>query len=31
VPHARSLFICAKLEDELKGLNESDALELLQS
>jgi hypothetical protein len=26
-----SLFICAKLEDELKGLNESDALELLQS
>lgn len=28
---ARSLFICAKLEDELKGLNESDALELLQS
>ena len=31
VPHARSLFICAKLEDELKGLNPSDALELLQS
>ena len=28
---SRSLFICAKLEDELKGLNESDALELLQS
>ncbi len=26
-----SLFICAKLEDELKGLDESDALELLQS
>ena len=31
VPHARSLFICAKLEDEIKGLNPSDALELLQS
>jgi len=31
VPKSRSLFICAKLEDELKGLNESDALELLQS
>lgn len=30
-PQARSLFICAKLEDELKGLNPSDALELLQS
>lgn len=28
---SRALFICAKLEDELKGLNESDALELLQS
>lgn len=26
-----ALFICAKLEDELKGLSESDALELLQS
>jgi len=31
VPHARSLFICAKLEDEIKGLNPSDTLELLQS
>ncbi len=31
VPQARSLFICAKLEDEIKGLDESDALELLQS
>ena len=31
VPHSRSLFICAKLEDEIKGLNPSDALELLQS
>ena len=31
VPKSRSLFICATLEDELKGLNESDALELLQS
>ena len=31
VPKSRSLFICAKLEDELKGLDESDALELLQS
>ena len=31
VPQSRSLFICAKLEDEIKGLNESDALELLQS
>ena len=31
VPHARSLFICAKLEDEIKGLSPSDTLELLQS
>ena len=31
VPHARSLFICAQLEDEIKGLNPSDTLELLQS
>lgn len=31
VPHTRSLFICAKLEDEIKGLNPSDTLELLQS
>ena len=30
VPHSRSLFICAKLEDEIKGLNPSDTLELLQ-
>ena len=28
-PHA--LFICAQLEDELKGLNPSDAMELLES
>lgn len=26
-----ALFICAKLEDELKGLNPSDAMELLES
>ena len=31
VPHTRSLFICAKLEDEIKDLNPSDTLELLQS
>ena len=31
VPRSRSLFICAKLEDEIKGLNPSDTLELLQS
>ena len=31
VPQSRALFICAKLEDEIKGLDESDALELLQS
>lgn len=32
VPHAtRTLFICAKLEDELKGLDASDAQELLAS
>ena len=30
VPHSRSLFICAKLEDEIKGLNPCDTLELLQ-
>ena len=27
----RAIFICAKLEDELKGLNPSDAMELLES
>lgn len=31
VQPARALFVCAKLEDELKGLNESDAKELLES
>ncbi|MFZ1258027.1 MAG: redox-regulated ATPase YchF [Candidatus Saccharimonas sp.] len=31
VPHARALFICAKLEEEIKGLNPSDAAELLAS
>lgn len=29
--NSRALFICAKLEDELKGLSESDAKELLES
>lgn len=28
---SRALFVCAKLEDELKGLNQSDAKELLES
>lgn len=28
---SHALFICAKLEDELKGLTESDAMELLES
>ena len=28
---SHALFICAKLEDELKGLNPSDAMELLES
>lgn len=28
---SRALFICAKLEDELKGLNPADAAELLES
>ncbi len=28
---SHALFICAKLEDELKGLTESDAIELLES
>ena len=27
----RAVFVCAKLEEELKGLNQSDALELLES
>lgn len=28
---AQSLFVCAKIEEELKGLSEQEALELLQS
>lgn len=31
VAPARSLFVCAKLEEELKGLDEADAHELLES
>lgn len=31
VSPSKSLFVCAKLEDELKGLNDSDAEELLES
>ena len=31
VEPAKSLFVCAKLEDELRGLNEDEALELLES
>lgn len=31
VAPARTLFVCAKLEDELKGLSEPEALELLES
>lgn len=31
VSDSRALFICAKLEDELKGLSPSDAQELLES
>ncbi len=31
VAPAQSLFVCAKLEEEIKGLEESDALELLES
>lgn len=31
VAPAQSLFVCAKLEDELKGLDTADALELLES
>lgn len=31
VDPAKSLFVCAKLEDELRGLDEDEALELLES
>ncbi len=31
VAPARSLFVCAQLESELRGLDESDAVELLES
>ncbi len=31
VAPARALFVCAKLEEELKGLDEADARELLES
>lgn len=31
VPNARSIFICAKLESELQGLDETDRQELLES
>jgi ribosome-binding ATPase YchF (GTP1/OBG family) len=31
VGNAKSLFVCAKLESELKGLDETDRAELLQS
>jgi ribosome-binding ATPase len=31
VAPARTLFVCAKLEDEIKGLSEQDATELLES
>jgi len=31
VAPARTIFVCAKLEDEIKGLDQSDALELLES
>jgi len=31
VPASQSIFICAKLEEELRGLDESDAKELLES
>lgn len=31
VAPANALFVCAKLEDELRGLDESDRLELLES
>jgi len=31
VAPAQSLFICAKLEDELRGLDESDRVEMLES
>ena len=31
VPHSQSIFICAKLEEELRSLDENDAKELLES
>lgn len=31
VAPAKSLFVCAKLEEEIKGLSEAEALELLES
>lgn len=31
VDNAKTVFVCAQLEDELKSLNESDAMELLES
>ena len=31
VAPSKAIFVCAKLEEELKGLNESDAQELLES
>lgn len=31
VPHAQSIFVCAKLEHELQGLDEADRQELLAS
>lgn len=31
VPESQAIFVCAKLEDELKGLDQSDARELLES
>lgn len=31
VAPSKAVFICAKMEEELKGLNQSDALELLES
>lgn len=31
VAPSRAVFVCAKLEEELKGLNPSDAMELLES
>jgi GTP-binding protein YchF len=31
VPNAQSVFVCAKLEEELRGLDETDAQELLET